>query len=442
MTLRSFFTSVVIGVCMVCTQSIEYTYAQSTSQSSASVKSVSDEENNKAVEQKPQTHNDRVDFSFGMHAVVSDTDKPESIAIGKSVLVPSNVKGFLLAVGEDVDIASVVGNGAFVFARNVIIDDVIHKEFFGIGDNIHITRDATIYGDTKLEAHRIVLRGNIEGDVYARAKRVLITGTINGDTYLNAAKIILGKGAKITGKLYYPATSVLKISNKAFVSSCSILEAEEKKTLLEALESLPSQVEHYNYKGAFIGKKGIEFIEHHEKSLSFLHMIIGGLVLFVIGYILFRRFPLFMQKITFQGSFGNSMMRIISHGILGIIGIPIIIICLMITIIGIPVAFLLILAYVLYLFLSKILGIWIISQKIWSQISGIESPTHYSLFAFLLGIIAITLLAMLPIIGWFIGLVVLLLGSGVLWLRLFDKPVIITQKSVALQKDQNKKRVD
>lgn len=402
MALRAFLGSILIGVSVLFSLSMGLSSnVQAADQKNEQSKNIKKDE----------------DVFFRLNLVVPPTDASSVVAIGKSVIVPTEIEGQLLALGEDVDVSTTIQDDTLVVSKKLSLDGTIKGDLNFEGRTLYTDSESLIQGDAKIDAHKAFLKGNIDGDLYVKAHRITINGVINGDVYIDADKIIIGKEARIEGQLYYPKDAALRIEEGGYISSKNFLSSQEKVTLLNALQAQQNMGQKF-----FQAKKGLDFLTKYDDSISWLRTVFWGIILFVIGYLLFRRFPLFMQRTAIPSS-AMPFVGIMLQGVIGLVAIPIAIFFLMITIIGIPVALLLLLAYILYLFLSKVVGIWILSQKAWYGMKGNvqESAQRYSLIAFLIGIIVIMSISALPIIGWLIGFLVLLLGSGTLWIRLFNR---------------------
>ena len=100
---------------------------------------------------------------------------------------------------------------------------------------------------------------------------------------------------------------------------------------------------------------------------------------------------------------------------------------LLITIIGIPVALLLMSLYLVVLFLGWVTtALWIAQRGLAALRPGQPAGRGLQLLALLLGLVALSLLRAIPLLGGLVGLLALLAGIGALALRSFGNHRVAT----------------
>ncbi|MEG0476023.1 MAG: hypothetical protein RR548_10025, partial [Carnobacterium sp.] len=112
-----------------------------------------------------------------------------------------------------------------------------------------------------------------------------------------------------------------------------------------------------------------------------------------------------------------SPLRVLGFGALAVVLIPIVSILLMITVIGIPLSFILLALYGVAFYVSKIIfsvfiGFWFQKRFNWSNARAF--------WLFLLGLIILSILGAIPIIGMIVGLVIAFFGMGSIVLSLLE----------------------
>lgn len=123
--------------------------------------------------------------------------------------------------------------------------------------------------------------------------------------------------------------------------------------------------------------------------------------------------PTFWIKLTEDQS--DSPFKIIGFGILSLIFVPILSILLIIINIGIPLGLILLALYLITNYISKIIlslfiTYWLKNKYDWSS--------SQEFWIFLLGMIILTILDLIPMVGWFFSLIIVSFGHGSIILSL------------------------
>jgi uncharacterized protein YjeT (DUF2065 family) len=146
---------------------------------------------------------------------------------------------------------------------------------------------------------------------------------------------------------------------------------------------------------------------------SLLMWFAAGVVLWGLGYLLF---PSLWQGLA--SALEEAPGASIGWGILLLVATPFIFVILLITVIGIPVALILLLAYILLLYLSKIilgdiLGRYLLRSFKWEG--------RFSMWiGFMMGFALVILLSKIPIVGILITLAAAIIALGCTALSIFD----------------------
>ncbi|MAF20199.1 MAG: hypothetical protein CMI55_00795 [Parcubacteria group bacterium] len=317
-------------------------------------------------------------------------------AAGNMVTVNGNVENSVCAAGGTVIIRGAVGDSVHAGAGTVIIESQIQEDVFLGGGNIVISKTASIGGDLFVGGGTVDIQGSVVGDVNIGGGQVIINSKIGGNVKANVDELKLDGQAEIVGDLTYS-------------SSKEALIADQAKVLGEI-----------NFKKAELGKT--DLIKRPKAligilSLAFLLKVLMGIATGLVLVYIFRNITDKAVKEALTRFWPN-----LGAGFSALILTPVAFIILLITVVGIGVASLTIAIYGLLILLSVTLasitfGSWLI------KVFGKKSEYSVDWKTVILGVIALKLVILIPLVGWLVGLVFALISLGAL-VRLFYQAVV------------------
>jgi len=340
------------------------------------------------------------------------TDKNGTVAISKIETVNDD----LFVGAQTVEIAGTINGDVFIAAQTVKVTGIING-------NLHVG------------ANTLDLNGTVKGNVYAGAQNILVSGSKIGGSLLVGASIVnvdnastiggsviagvgnltldtqikrsvyagtgtltVGSGARIGKDLYYAAGN-----NQAHISSSAKIVGATYKTEAKNKQSTANIT---------AAKKQLPAVLGAFKFGTTLISFIGALI---VGLIYLKLFPKHLAQTSdiVNTAFWKSM----GIGFLVTIAFVPGILILLVTIVGIPVAGLAIVLFILYSYLTKLVvgsafGKCAVKKFNW-KISNYGT--------FVIGLASIYIFKLIPVVGFFTGLVVFWVGLGALVLQLFAK---------------------
>jgi cytoskeletal protein CcmA (bactofilin family) len=347
--------------------------------------------------------------------VIIDTDKslvlaggrvspgkpvPENfVGFGGRVVVDQPVGGNVVAAGGTVDIRSPVGGKAALAGGTVNIDAPVGGNVATAGGDVRINRGAVIGGRAKIMAGNTMIDGTINGDLRVSADLATINGTVNGDVKAVVEKLVLGPGAKITGKLTYVADGEVQRAEGAVV-------AGEIKRLDES-SAMHDEVREQVTAGVGVGAR-----------------IFGNLIayaaLLACGALFLAVAPIFCVEAPdrLKASPGKS----VGVGLLTLIGGPVLAVICMITLIGIPLGLILIALYPFALLLGFLVSALFVAGFVPRLLRKPPPPTVAKAIGyFAVSLAALMLVAKVPSLGGWVILVLLVIGVGAFEVELFRR---------------------
>ncbi len=306
------------------------------------------------------------------------------IAAGGTIGVRGQVDGGVLALGGTLDLTGRVGTSVRAAGGSVLIGGVVGRDAVVAGGDVEILQEAHITRDLAAVGGTVVLRGAVDRNVQIAGGSVEIAGTIGGNALVRANKVVLLPSAVVRGNLIYSSEQPADIA---------------QGTVRGQVSREPYPVRPVPSRGALRGFRIAVGI------MDFLWMLILALVLVAVA----PRAVQVPADVVRERSWAS-----LGWGLLLLLAVPALIIAFVVMLIGIPIAVVLLLAHVLALFVSHAATGLAIGQRLLPRLKS-----RYVEVAIGVGIIAIA--TNLPVIGFFLRLLVVAVGLGavvlVLWAR-------------------------
>ncbi|MGI6468261.1 MAG: polymer-forming cytoskeletal protein [Syntrophomonadaceae bacterium] len=326
-------------------------------------------------------------FVSGNSIVVDADVEGDVFAAGQNININGKVNGDIMAAGQSVRIAAAVDGDVRVAGNDISIQSSISRNLSIAGNTIRLEQTASIGKDVLLFGTNVDILGTVNRQVLGAAQNFRLAGSIGSDLRLwEVNSLNLGPAAAIGGDLIYKSPQQAQIASGARVGG-------ETRWEQGAADPIKPQ--------------------QQVSWPSLLMWFAAGVVLWGLGYLLF---PSLWQGLA--SALEEAPGASIGWGILLLVATPFIFVILLITVIGIPVALILLLAYILLLYLSKIilgdiLGRYLLRSFKWEG--------RFSMWiGFMMGFALVILLSKIPIVGILITLAAAIIALGCTALSIFD----------------------
>ena len=343
--------------------------------------------------------NDNINFN-------KDVDGDTALA-GNIVDVIGNIDGIGFMAGNVINIDGSL-EYAFSAGSQINITGHIAKSLYLIGSEINFDDNASVGKDIKIAGQNINLAGELERHVEAIGTNITIADntTIYGNVDLEANNITIGDNVTIHGSLTYNESANATIS---------------KTTLITDINKIPTKTDN-------------EKIDTNE----ILQTIVNLVIVFLVVSILFPQTIEKTSKLYKKQSFGL-YVRNIGAGILILICIPLITILLLLSNVGIALGLILTALYIMALYLAYMYSGFILGEILLIKALKLKVNKYLS---GIVGIIILTLLSLIPIIGTALIFIAITLGLTTLWLLIkqdkTEESKTIAEAKIKEKKDSNK----
>lgn len=301
----------------------------------------------------------------------------------------------------------------FVFARTITINGTIQGEAFLCGNIVNVNGDilgdafvlgnnlflgGTIGGNTRVMGSVVNLPGTFSDEVIVGGADVNLTGTFSDIIYAGGATIIAS--GQFQGDVRFNAEKITLKSGADFSGEVNCTYGDDNFTREEGVT-----LDEEKLKTAIMERK-MEKPSIWSAILFKLIMLVGFVI---VGLVLNGLFPAFVGGVSDRVF--TQLLNNLGWGVVVLLISPIAIILLLITVVGIPLALLWSVAFGVCLYLGK-LFVAIATGGLLLSLLKKDNPAFW--IRLIVGAIVVSIIAMIPIVSFLIGLLICILGLGAL----------------------------
>ena len=327
---------------------------------------------------KNEKANDDI-LAAGSQVAVEAPVDGDVTAGGQTVQVLGPVEQTAMLAGNEVNLAGGVGNDAWLAGQTVNVTSRIADNAYMAGSTVNLSKDAAIGKDLLVAGGSVSVLGPVDGSMRAAAGDLTIGGRVKGSVYARVQRLHLLKDAQIDGGLFYESPTLVSIDPGARVLGAT------KRTIPRAEEGRPL---FWSATAWWLGK--------------LIAAVIFGVVMIVL-------FPVRCQATADTAR--TSIWSSLGIGFVVLVATPIACVVAALTGVGIPVALAVLVTYIILLYASGVFSALAIGQMSLARARHAQTtPNPYS--SMILGLVIISLVGLLPYIGWLVRFLVVLAGFG------------------------------
>lgn len=331
------------------------------------------------------TH-DRQQFVAGSHVHVHDAQLRDVFAAGGEVIVERVQAHDVFAAGGSMRYRDTSLDDLVTVGGTVSIEAELRDDLIAAGGRVRIYPSASIAGDVVIAGGEVELAGDIGGNVMAAGGRVVLAGSVAGDVEVTAGKVVVEPGAQIMGKLVYRSDDAARIAPGSVVAG-----GVERKQSLDS------------HSPAWLGVGVV--------VAAILVAIIGAIVLGMALQAALPK-PLHAALLALRASPAKSWLL----GFAVLVATPVAANLLLATVIGLPLGLFVHAVYLVGLALALVVAAyWFGTLLRGPAARAVERPaTSARMLRTALGMLALLLIGLVPVLGWLLLLVAVPLGAGAL----------------------------
>lgn len=294
------------------------------------------------------------------------------------------------------------------------------------GGTVIVGPDETVDGDLSITAGTAIVQGTVNGDLSVVAGDVLIAGTVNGDvsTIAGAVRVtgdvsgtlsgtsgnlFVGEGGQVGGNVDYAAGNAVidgTVGGDATVGAGAIRLGENAVVRGDFEYDADSfdRAAGAQVQGQVV--RNPDLVSAPGRIVpEGVFSVYGFLANLLLGALLLVLFPVFTAGLADRVEHDPIVSG--GVGLLTLIVVPLVLVLLAITIIGIPLSILGALLFALVLWIAFVLGAFAVGDWL---VSLADSENRW--LALVVGLLAVAVVNLIPILGGLVNFVVLLLGLG------------------------------
>lgn len=335
-------------------------------------------------------------FGAGTEATLATPVDGDAFIAGAQVDVARPVTGDVLVAGGGVTISDHVNGDVYATGGGVTIDAAVAGNARVAGGRIEITPRGQVAGKTTLVGGHVLVAGKAGRQLVVFGERVTLDGEVAGNVTIAARSLSIGPNAHVAGKLTYRG-------------------------------SLPAQVDPAAVLTGGINYLSFDFEDETYQPVARIVAWIGAIAftvgLFLIGMIAILIAPESTAHMSLLAR--RRPASSLALGFVTIVCVPIAVVLLMVTVVGIPFAFMLLLAWPMILIFGYLAGVMGVSDAI----AGPSAEARgRRVFLLAMGLGVMLLFARVPMAGWFIGMLLLVMGVGAMMLNAMGASVPVKMK--------------
>jgi cytoskeletal protein CcmA (bactofilin family) len=307
---------------------------------------------------------------FNLSGVVNG----DAIIASSQVTINGNIDKDAVLFGGTVDVYGTIGDDLRIVSGETTIAKPVLGDVLVVGGVLHILSSASVSGDVILLTGQATIEGSVGGDILGWSDSLRIDAPVAGDVSVTVSSLTLGEKANISGSVQYVSRELAIQAQGATIEgelqrNDPVLPAPEtslQSALVPVLVILFSVLSWY-----LISRKSLERVANLALSRSFKPIAIGFAAIILTPF----------------------AIVILSVSVLGML-------------VGIALFFL----YALLLMLGIIAMPALVGQAMMSLFN--QSKKQFSLITLLVGVSGVVIIAILPLIGFYLLLGVVLLAVG------------------------------
>jgi len=317
-------------------------------------------------------------FAFGETVEISGTINGDLYASGGQVVIDGRVNGDVLVAGGRVSFSGTVSQDVRVAGGQVAITGNVGRNLTVAGGNVELASSAAIRGGVVAAGGSVDLAAPVGGAAKIAAGTLILANRIAGDVEAAVGTLRIASKAEIDGNVNYWSGREASVSEGARIKGKMVSNAAPEKPRLFPVA--------FFFWLAFV-------------SINFVCTLI-------LGLLSARFLPRYHQSVI--TTLRERPWTSLGIGFTAAVVVPVVCALLLATVLAIPLGLILLVAFFILLYGSRIYAIGRMREAILARLRPASSRAS----AFVLGLLVYYILAIIPVVGWLVVPVVILFGLG------------------------------
>lgn len=310
-----------------------------------------------------------------------------------ALLLPALAAAATLRMDENVPQTESLSSNLYLAGSSPVVAGTVVGDAMVAGGNVVVTgyikEDATLTGGT------ITLTGHIGGDARVFGGRVIVDGTVDGELFVLGGNVEVGSHAVVKGESIIHGGDIQVNPSAQLLGAQQISSGRDK----DGIDTQTQNTETWMQKFA--------------TSAFWIAFLFHLVALLLVGALIFGVFPKFSQQSVNEIAIKGNFWKALGLGALMLFTFPIAIIFCLLSGVGILLGFILLILYVGAILISMVFAGVLLGGLLYHWLA---KPKKFQLswLWVMIGIMVLQLLNFIPVIGWAMSFVLLLLAMGAL----------------------------
>ena len=317
-------------------------------------------------------------FAFGETVEISGTINGDLYASGGQVVIDGRVNGDVMVAGGRVSLSGTVAQDVRAAGGQLTIAGNVGRNLTVAGGNVEIASSAVVRGGVVAAGGSVDLAAPIGGAAKIAAGTLILANRIDGNVEAAVGTLRIASKAEIGGNVSYWSGREASVSEGARIKG-------------KIVRNVPPERPRF-FPAAFFA--WLVFV-----SINFVCTLI-------LGLLSVRYLPRYHQSVI--TTLRERPWASLGIGFVAAVVLPVVCALLLATVLAIPLGLILLVAFFILLYWSRIYAIGRIGESILARLRPASSRAS----AFVLGLFVYYILAIIPVVGWLVVPLVMLFGLG------------------------------
>ena len=304
-------------------------------------------------------------------------------AFGERVSITGTVRGDVFSFARSLEIEGTVEGNVFSWTQSVMLRGVVKQSWYSFAGGVTLFPSGRVDGDVLAYTSRIDLDGTVGRDVVAGAGQVSARGAVGRHLKVYTKRLSLLAPARIGGDIRGRVESERRLQ----IEPGAQIAGQNELTFLDAR---PSRY----------GRLGF----YYDRALRLA-------AAFLTGWLLLWLFPTLFR---YQSASGLSLLKTLGVGFLAVVATPVAALLAGLTLVGIPVSVLVVALLATAIYLAKIAAGCFLGNML---LQGSTAAGKRGVLPLLAGLAIIYVAISLPWVGFWLHMLLIVLGVGMLTQR-------------------------
>lgn len=143
-------------------------------------------------------------------------------AAGQSVTIEGTVTGSVFAAGQNVLVSGHVGGTVIAAGQSVNSNASIGRDLIAAGSQVTIAEEGSVANDLAMAGAQALVAGPVGRNVWASGSGVSVDAAVGGDVNVQAEQLSLGRGSVVEGDMTYTSDKGVALSPGASVKGTTV----------------------------------------------------------------------------------------------------------------------------------------------------------------------------------------------------------------------------